>query len=217
MANWPTFPLNFFLQVSQKMLSTFSIPWWKSPKKLKFKGSCLQLTLKFFPRVGPHSTQCKPRFSLVLSIATKIVPRPRFSVYIRMVENTWWPPWSIPRTGPAGTILVAIESSDFIRPSRLVCLSLPQLFSVALFQSYFHSSAAAANGSGLSSQNSHQQHFFSISSGFRSHQGRCSQCWQPAQQLNAPSFHRNTEKMAWLPNSCVCIVPLVRGVHLQIC
>ena len=33
----------------------------------------------------------------ILSIATKMVPRPRFSVYIRMVENTWWPPWSIPR------------------------------------------------------------------------------------------------------------------------
>ena len=46
------------------------------------------------------------------SMYSKIVPRPRFSVYIRMVENTWWPPWSIPRTGPAGTILVAIESNE---------------------------------------------------------------------------------------------------------
>ena len=52
----------------------------------------------------------RARVLSLLSIATKIVPRPRFSVYIRMVENTWWPPWSIPRTGPAGTILVAIES-----------------------------------------------------------------------------------------------------------
>ena len=46
----------------------------------------------------------------VLSIATKMVPRPRFAVYIGMVEDTCRPPYSIPRTGGAETILVAIES-----------------------------------------------------------------------------------------------------------
>ena len=36
----------------------------------------------------------------------RIVPRHRFAVYTRMVEDTCWPPWSIPRTGGAKTILV---------------------------------------------------------------------------------------------------------------
>ena len=66
---------------------------------------------------GNRSECPKARKADILSIATKIVPRPRFSVYIRMVENTWWPPWSIPRTGPAGTILVAIESRTGARPA----------------------------------------------------------------------------------------------------
>ena len=50
----------------------------------------------------------------VLSIATKMVPRPRFSEYIRMVEDTCWPPSSLPASG-VDTILVtvAIESTGF--------------------------------------------------------------------------------------------------------
>ena len=45
-----------------------------------------------------------------LSIATKMVLRPRVAVYIWMVEDTCWPPWCIPRTGGAETILVAVET-----------------------------------------------------------------------------------------------------------
>ena len=58
-----------------------------------------------------------------------MVQRPRFSVYIRMVKYTCWPPWSIPRTGGAETILVAIESKGVWiaaqKPGSTVKISLP--------------------------------------------------------------------------------------------
>ena len=60
------------------------------------------------------------RTASVLSIATKMFPRPRFSVYIRMVEDTCWPPWSIPRTGGAETILAAIESTSTRQGARVL-------------------------------------------------------------------------------------------------
>ena len=88
-----------------------------------------QLPLKI--RSLPASLLMFPSTS-ILSIATKINPHPRFSVYIRMVENTWWPPWSIPRTGPAGTILVAIESIYFVPGScSLADVTQPLFFSQA--------------------------------------------------------------------------------------
>ena len=112
---------------------TYFLPlgWKLENHQLKFSSRLPLRNIHHIPVRGPRATDLKFQFfdhrvtcrstlmqgppdralrGSVLSIATKIVPRPRFSVYIRMVENTWWPPWSIPRTGPAGTILVAIES-----------------------------------------------------------------------------------------------------------
>ena len=132
--NWPKKTFTNKLSIKAKVCNI---------SKIHFPWSCTKIitmdhyyTSSHYPHVQVHVSWKSPRDTPtakwngngfrspgVLSIATEMVPRPRFSVYIGMVEDTCWPPWSTPGTGGAETILVAIESRKLFFYHRLLALS----------------------------------------------------------------------------------------------